>query len=223
MFAYGHEISLYWRDKDGSKKILNEYLLSIVMIPVFYGPTILWRWAIKSTAWFYLPLLWVRRGWQRLDGEDLQVWAKSYSSKALNWIWLAVGGVSFAAVAAALFSLPKYLALQHELSAAGAPTTVLGFLSALEWAELLTLPWLWFYIPSYILTVVIFFALDDIAKDIRNGGADPVTRTAQMKKWMWAANVRAVLTNIGLGIALLYFLDAVDAWGQVKALVQSLL
>ena len=83
-------------------------------------------------------------------------------------------------------------------------------------------PWLWFYIPSYALTIVIFFALDNIAEDIRAGAA-PGSRAASMKRWMWASNVRSVLTNIGLGIALLYFLDAVDAWGNTTAFVADLL
>ena len=40
---------------------------------------------------------------------------------------------------------------------------------------------------------------------------------------MWAANARAVFTNLGLGIALVYFLDAVNVWSQVKTLVQGLI
>ena len=73
-----------------------------------------------------------------------------------------------------------------------------------------------------MLTIVIFFALDNIAKDIRAGAA-PGSRAASMERWMWASNVRSVLTNIGLAIALWYFLDAVDAWGKTMALVAGLL
>lgn len=182
----------------------------------------LWRWAIKSTAWFYLPLLWARRGWQRLDGEELQIWAKSYNSKLLNRVWLLLGGLSFAVVAVTLFSFQKWLDLQHTLVEAGAPTTIVGLLSALDWSELLTQPWLWFYIPSYILTIIIFLELDSIAKDIRHGAA-PGTRLARIKRWMWAANARAVLTNVGLAVALWYFLDAVEAWGRTKAFLQGLI
>ena len=219
---YGKAISLALRKRDGTRNSASGIIANTLLLFIFFGPVMLWRWAVKSTAWFYLPLLWVRRGWQQLDREELQIWARSYSSKALNWVWLVLGLISIAAVTVTLFSLHNYLALQQQLNQTGAPTTFLGFLYALEWSELLELPWLWFYLPSYVLTVIIFFALDGIAKDIRHGDARPETRAALMQKWMWAANARAVLTNTGLAVALWYFLDAVDAWEKVKALTQGL-
>jgi hypothetical protein len=198
-----------------------DFAIDFVAVPIFFVPAVLWRWAIKSTAWFYLPLLWAGRGWQQLEGEKLQIWAKSYSSKFINWFWLFLGGLSFAAVTVTLFSFQKWLALQQTLSETGAPTTFIGFLSTLDWLELLEQPWLWFYIPSYALTIFIFFALDSIAKEIR-AGAPSAAKTGLMQRWMWAANARAVLTNIGLAIALWYFLDAVEAWEQVKANLAAL-
>ena len=110
--------------------------------------------------------------------------ANSYSSKAQNRLWLLAGLIAIAAVTVTLFSLERYLTLQQQLDQAGAPTTILGIPYFLEWSELLKLPWLWFYVPSYILTTIIFFALDSIAKDIRVGGADPATKAAQMSQWM---------------------------------------
>ncbi|MEM8572053.1 MAG: hypothetical protein AAGG56_14280 [Pseudomonadota bacterium] len=198
------------------------YVLGLIEIPFYFAPAIIWRWAIKSTAWFYIPLLWSRRGWQQLEGEELQIWAKSYSAKVVNWIWLLSGGLSFAAVTVTLFSFEKYLDLQSKVSAGGAPLTLLGFFVSLNWADLLYQPWLWFYLPSYALTIAIFFALDNIAKEIR-AGAPPASRAASMRRWMWASNVRSALTNIGLAIALWYFLNAVDAWGQIKAFGARLL
>ena len=221
-YVFGADISVSRYEPDGSKKDPEKYSIGLIAIPFFFGPALLWRWAIKSTAWFYVPLLWSRRGWKQLEGEDLRIWANSYSSKILNWAWAILGAFSIAAVAVTLFSLQKYLDLRATLSESGAPFTTLGFLKSLDWTELLHQPWLWFYIPSYALTIVIFFALDIIAKDIRVGAA-PETRVASMKRWMWASNVRSVLTNIGLAIALWYFLDAVDAWGKTMALVAGLL
>ncbi|MCE8438386.1 hypothetical protein [Rhodovulum sulfidophilum] len=221
-YVFGVEVWFSRQKRDGRRKDVFHYIFGLIVIPVFFGPAMLWRWAIKSTAWFYLPLLWSRRGWRRLEGEELRIWANAYSSKILNWVWLIFGGLSFAAVAGTLFSLQKYLSLKDRLSAEGAPFTVLGFLSSLDWADLLHQPWLWFYIPSYALTIIIFFALDNIAKDIRVG-ADPASRMTHMERWMWASNLRSVLTNIGLGIALWYFLDAVDAWGKAKTFAANLL
>jgi len=200
---------------------LSHIIIQVMGLIVFV-PTLLWRLAIKSTAWFYLPLLWFRRGWQKLDGEELTIWAKSYSSKFQNWIWLITGGMSFAFLAATLFSVPKWIVLQQRLGEFGAPTTVLGFLYALDWSDLLDKPWLWCYIISYCLTFAIFCQLDSIAKDIRSG-AKPQTRALRMKLWMWMSNIRSFLTNAGIFIALWYFLDAVEAWSQIREIFARLI
>jgi hypothetical protein len=197
------------------KKPFADWFIDAFLSIVFFTPAMLWRWSIKSTAWFYIPLLWVRRGWLSLEGEDLRIWAQSYSRKALNWLWLLFGGMSFAALGASLFSLEKYLAMKQATDDANAPMTFIGVLSSLNWADLLTQPWMWFYIPSYALTIYLFFALDSIAAEIRAGAA-PDSRLPQIARLKWAANARAVFTNIGLALALWYFLGAVDAWGQVQ-------
>ena len=145
----------------------------------------------------------------------------SHNSKHINRIWLLSGVFSLALVIITLFSIQEWFALQQKLDQPGAPATFLGFLYSLDWWKLLKQPWLWFYIPAYILTVLLFFGLDNIAKDLEHGAA-PETRLRGVKRYMWAANARAVLTNIGLAIALWYFLDAVDAWGQFTAVVEGL-
>jgi hypothetical protein len=215
-YAYGSDLSFSWRKRDGSRKSFFDWLFEAISAIVFFPPAMLWRWTIKSTAWFYIPLLWVRRGWLSQEGEDLRIWAKSYSRKAKNWFWLIFGGISFVALAAVLFSFEKWQALKQVTSDAEAPMTVLGHLGSLELDELVTKPWMWFYTPSYLLAIYIFRALDSIAAEIREG-ATPESREAVIARWKWAANARAVLTNIGLALALWYFLGAVDAWGQVRA------
>jgi len=223
-FCYSHKSYLGFSHKfeDGTPKSAIDLFAGSIGSFVFFVPTILWRWAIKSTAWFYVPLLWVRRGWSSHEGEELRIWANTYSGKALNWIWLISGGLSIAALSVVLFSVEKWLTLQQTTSSAGAPMGLFGFLWSLNWAELLTKPWLWFLVPSYALTVIIFFALNSIAAEIRDivkNKRDPallVPREAKIAQWRWTANARAVLTNIGLLLALWYFLGAVDACGQAQ-------
>ncbi|ATX64604.1 hypothetical protein [Roseinatronobacter bogoriensis] len=214
-FTYGGLFSFSLSKVGLSQKYFGHLVINFIASLIFFLPAMLWRWAIKSTAWFYIPLLWVRRGWLSHEGEELRIWAESYSSKVINWLWLIFGGFSFAALAIGLFSFEKWLALKSTTAEAGAPMGVIGFLASLDWAELLTQPWLWAYIPSYALSVVIFFALDSIAAEIR-AGATPESRAASIARWKWAANARAVLTNIGLLLALWYFLGAVDAGAQVQ-------
>ena len=54
---YGKDLSLSLRKPDGTKKDASDIVVSILLVPIFFGPALLWRWAIKATAWFYLPLL----------------------------------------------------------------------------------------------------------------------------------------------------------------------
>ena len=63
--------------------------------------------------------------------------------------------------------------------------------------------------------------LDSIAKEIRFGGAPIETRAVQMVRWKWAANLRTVFTNIGLVLALWYFLGAVGALAQIRHLIDQ--
>lgn len=212
---------LFFGKPDGEDRDVADVAINLLALLFFHAPALLWRWSIKSTAWFYLPLLWVRRGWLRHEGEELRVWAQSYSRKAINRLWLIFGGLSFVALVVGLFSLEKWLTLQKTVADAGAPMTFLGILMSLNWAEVMKQPWMWFYLASYGLTICIFFALDGIAAEIRdNAPLEP--RMAQMARWQWAANARAVLTNIGLALALWFFLSAVGAWEQIRDLVMRI-
>lgn len=195
----------------------NDYLLYFLIFFIFYLPVLLWRWSIKSTAWFYLPLLWVGRGWQNIHGEELLIWAKGYSRK-----WLNITGVLLAAVLlfgslVALIVPVDFFDLQKTLRDAGAPLPVIGWAFVLDWQSLATQPWQWFYLPSWVLTLTLFFLVDDHGTDIEKG-AKAELRLPALRRWMWVSNFRTALTNLGLLIALLYFLAAVDAWGQVAAL-----
>ncbi|WP_299864343.1 hypothetical protein [uncultured Hoeflea sp.] len=193
------------------------YLLYPIALPIFYLPVLLWRWSIKSTAWFYLPLLWVGRGWQNIHGEELLIWAKGYARK-----WLNITGVLLAAVLligslVALIVPGELFDLQKTLRHTGAPLPMIGWAFVLDWQSLAAQPWQWFYLPSWMLTLTLFFLIDDHGTDIEKGAkAEP--RLPALRRWMWVSNARTVLTNLGLLIAVWYFLAAVDAWGQVAEL-----
>ncbi len=189
---------------------------------LLYIPTIPWRWTIKSTAWFYLPLLWVGRGWQNIRGRPLTEWATAYASTLLNRTGFAVAGLCLLVSAFANFLPVEYLRLSVMLETAGAPMSPLGYLMVLDWGALKTQPWQWFYLPSWVLTLVLFFLLDHHAKHI-DRGADAKALQPTFRCLMWVGNARTVLTNIGLGIALVYFMRAVGAPQQVADLWHALL
>lgn len=203
-----------------SKAIERKYSEGLVLffnfLP-FYFLAFLWRWSIKSTAWFYLPLLWVGLGWQNIHGEDLLVWTKGYSQKWLNKVGMFFAAILLLSSIVSLIVPGYYFDLQRTLEDAGAPLPVIGWAFVLDWQSFAAQPWQWFYLPSWIMTLVLFFLLDNQAADI-SAGAEAEQRLPTLRRLMWFSNARTALTNVGLLIALFYFLTAVDAWGQVVAL-----
>jgi hypothetical protein len=215
--AYGQPISRSFRVLYGDLSTWEWVILGIPFAIVFYAPTLLWRWAIKSTAWFYLPLLWVGRGWQNLRGRVLTEWAMAYATTVINWVGVGIALACLAGSTLALLMPEEFLRLSAHLEAAGAPMSPLGYLMVLDLSALATQPWQWFYLPSWLLTVAMFFVLDSHAKHVKVG-ADAGALHGTFRFWMWVGNIRVVLTNVGLAVALVYFLRAVNAWEQVRGL-----
>ena len=162
-------------------------------------------------------MLWVGRGWQNIHGDDLLVWAKGYSRKWLNITGALLAAVLLLGSGVALIVPGDFFDLQQTLREAGAPLPVIGWAFVLDWQSLVAQPWQWFYLPSWILTLMLFFLVDSHGTDIEKG-ADAQTRLPALRRWMWVGNARTVLTNLGLLVALVYFLHAVDAGAQVAAL-----
>lgn len=192
-----------------------------VLLTVLYLPTYIWRWTIKSTAWFYIPLLWLGWGWVNHKGDELIIWGKSYTTKLLNIAGLILATILLIGSLVALFIPAQYLDLQQTLAKTGAPMTPLGWAFVLDWQAFKQQPWQWFYAPSWALTLVIFFMLDSCRKEIKEGAA-PGTRAGQLRLWMWLSNTRYVLTNFGLIVALYAFLTAMGAWKDIATFFGTL-
>lgn len=218
----GHKETGFHRtfsDFQTDMSLSGAYVVSFsVGFVVFYFPALLWRWSIKSTAWFYLPLLWIGQGWQNIQGDDLLIWAKGYSRKWINITGVLLTTILLFFSLVALIVPRDYYDLQQTLSDAGAPLPVIGWAIVLNWQSLAEQPWQWFYLPSWVLTLMLFFLIDDHGTDIEKG-AKAELRLPALRRWMWVSNARTALTNLGLLVALYYFLTAVDAWGQVMALI----
>ena len=208
-----------WREEADPDRQLSEFAVStngVMVIAMCFLPSLLWRWAIKSTAWFYIPLLWVGRGWLALDDRKLLVWGKSYSSKWLNRAGVILTGTLLFTSLVALFLPEAYFDLRGKLSESGAPMTPLGWAFVFDWGDLAKQPWQWFYLPSWVLTLTLFFMVDAHAKDIKEGEAPVSDHVLPLRRWMWVSNARTLLTNFGLAVALAYFLSAVDAWSKIR-------
>lgn len=208
-------------DKDIAKSERHFRHILSMSIPFLYIPTLIWRWSIKSTAWFYLPLIWAHVTWVRADGEELRVWALAYTSKLWN-ILSMLGTILYLAFhSIGVFRIEKWTQLQALMDSADAPLSF-SLLFALDWVELAQKPWLWCYLVSAVLAVIIYFLADSLTKDIDKGGAAPDSRASAMQWLRRLSNIRAVFTSLGLFVALIYVLGAFDAWGQVKVFVNGL-
>lgn len=219
--GYGDRISFSRMKRDGQRKELRTFLFGFVLSLIVFTPAYVWRWAIKSTAWFYLPYLITGRGWQRLDDKELLAWAKSYCGTKWNVIGLGYAFVVLLVSLASLLSPERIGSLWERLDAAGAPMTPLAYLFVVDWGRFLEQPWLWCYVPGWIVTVALFFSVDGIVKRIAAAGDTP-SRLPTLRFWMWASNVRFLLTNLGLLVTLLYVASAFDLWGQAQAMLDPL-
>ncbi len=152
-----------------SKDRYLELFLILCSVPIFYMPSYLWRWTVKSTAWLYLPLFGVSLGWINLRGAELSIWAKGYRTKAFNRIgwWFAVIGL--------LSSVPlltnwdSFLELVQTLAKETAPWSVLAVPVVLDWSALWAQPWYWYLLPSWLLTLGIYIWIDNPVTDLAHG------------------------------------------------------
>lgn len=150
-----------------------------------------------------------------MSGADLLVWGKGYHRRLRNVLGLILAAILLAASLVALIVPERFFDLKALLAQTGAPMALIGWAVVLDFSRLLAQPWQIFYLPSWLLTVMIFFRVNDLAVDI-SSGADPQSRMRKLKGYMWASNLRFVLTNIGLGIALWYFATATDALHKAR-------
>lgn len=69
------------------------------------------------------------------------------------------------------FFLPEvFQELNAKVEAAGAPMSPLVLLMVIDWSALSDRPWLWFYIPSWMLTLILFIFSGLAGAPFRQGG-----------------------------------------------------
>ncbi|AZL59690.1 hypothetical protein EI545_13120 [Tabrizicola piscis] len=205
-------------DRHQSEKIISGTLVAIFL----FTPLLIWRWSIKSTAWFYFPYLLLGWGWSNARGYDLVVWCRAYGRTLWNWVALILAILLLASSVAPLIGWVQLESLAREIKENGGPVSPIVGLLVLDWHSLAVQPWYWFYLPSWCLTIFLFLAINKISAELAAGG-DQHSRIVTLGRYLWISNLRCVLTNIGLATALFYFLYAIDAWGRTMEFVQSLL
>jgi len=189
----------------GKDRDIADKMRGTILIVIFFAPSLLYRYSLKSTCWLYLPLIYVAHLPGRLrDGGGRLIWVRALPAKFIEWIRFGLAGLT---LGIALFALIDAAALHALLTAAGAgetPVTIFSLLVVLDFGDMR--PWHYFTLPSAALTILLVLWLDSIRKDEKAGA------TIDALGWkihlaIRADRVRSALVYIWLGLALYYFAE----------------
>ncbi|MGB0798474.1 MAG: hypothetical protein ACPGRD_04055, partial [Planktomarina sp.] len=176
-------------------------------------PALLYRYSIKSTCWFYLPLIYLTT---KLP-ETRMIWARAYPREVMTWV-----SVIMALITAVLFAFaavqPEKLA---ELLAAAKldllPISPFGLLFVVSIPDMQ--PWQYFTLPSAAITLFLFRWLDKLTK-WHDKGANYTNDSWQVRLAVYANRGKTICVVCWLAIALYYtlgfFLDtcSLPAWAE---------
>lgn len=213
--VYGRDLSLSRRDEVGRPRSREEIWFSLFGVPLIFFPAIVWRWAIKSTAWFYLPLLVIGRFGLGIDDDERSKLATVHSGKVLNIVSFLISLIAVGAAAWAMFR-PDFLSeMLATTQAQGAPIPPLAYILVLDWSIIRNQPWQWFYLPSAMISLVLFVAYNAIGRNIA-AGIPSVRFHSKLRFMRRLGNLSLMLTLTGLAIALWHFARAMWSWQELR-------
>ena len=204
-----------------------------IAIPVFFVPSLLYRYSLKSTAWLYLPIIYIASLPARLSSVvDREVWLGFFGNYVLGWLQLGLAVVS---LGIAFFSFLDVAAFARVLDAAreiGVPLTPLGIVFVLDWSAVQ--PWHFVSLPSAALTVALYLWTNQLRARIRaerrvekDTGATLSAPFdflgAAFNALLWVVRLRNILTITWVAIALYGFLALALETCKIPADVQFLL
>lgn len=210
---FKREFELSKQDQRRTQKFLHSEEL-VKASGAYWLTAFFWRLLIKSTAWFYIPFLWVQFGWSNAQGKDLRHWVEDYANSKWSQHNFLLSSVLLLFSIVSLIDPISYISLSVELKVAEAPMTALGWLLVLDFEDFGHQPWQWFYVPSWIITIILYYRLDYFALALRRLN-DQGSLDSSLRRWMWVHNLRFTLTFLGLSIALYHFLAAVNVFDWV--------
>lgn len=189
--------------------------LGIVSLGLFFLPTLLYRWSIKSTAWFYWPLIYLRfqpKKQEYMNGTWLPLLCHGPSEQLCRWLTLAAGSL----MAVTTFSVDT---LQNNLP--NAPARLL-LLQAFDLN--LRTPWQGCGVMSAILTGIIWFYSTKIfnawhLQREKTPSALPPPRKKQRLLWLVrvrnTSTVALLLMTFGYTVLILNRTSPQHLWNEV--------
>ncbi|MEM6760093.1 MAG: hypothetical protein AAF601_11510 [Pseudomonadota bacterium] len=178
------------RHGGAGEALLVSAFLVVASAPA-YLTTILFRWTLKSTAWFYLPLLFLDMPY---NGENRLTWMRSFPRTAWTFVRLVLALVGIGvALAALVVDLPVAMQALQLGRALELPVLPLSLLLVLDWSALR--PWHYVSLPTALLTVMLFFRLDHLHRR-EQAGANIAEDGWALRSMVWADRVRSVLASV---------------------------
>ena len=183
-----------------------------ILITIFFIPSLLYRYSIKSTCWLYLPLIYLAHLPGRLrDSEGRLIWVRALPAKFIEWIRFALAALTLGIAVFALIDAAELLALLEKAGAGETPVTIFSLLVVLDFGDMR--PWHYFTLPSAALTILLVLGLDSIRKE-EAAGATIDALGWKITTAIFADRVRSLLVYIWLALALYYFTDY--AYGRCR-------
>ena len=156
----------------------------IIMAPVFIL-TLFMRLTLKSTAWFYLSLLFLTSGY---NGTDKRIWMDSFATTAISKVRLALSFIA-TAISALIVDFPAVIAAMRLASDMELPVVPFSLLLVLDWSALY--PWQYFSLLTALLTILLYFRLDHMSKHAKVGAVYAEQGFA-LRSMVWADRLRSL-------------------------------
>jgi hypothetical protein len=165
------------------------------------------RLFIKSTIWFYLPILYIFGHSQRLaKSEELRIWLKSQTAKIHEWARFLFAVVTLLIAFIAAAEVDAFNDLLSASRVGETPVSVFSLIFVLDFHSLY--PWQYLTLPSACLTVILFIWQDSLRREALAGRED--------FGWQPPFLVRTIRVRdlLVIGWLVIAFIYALDFWHE---------
>lgn len=195
-----------------------------ILLVIWFLPAWLWRFSIKSTSWFYFPLLLMTRDGALMDdgARRIRVDRPSPLYDKLSAIYSSI------VLVVAVLSLVDWGgALRWSQHLQGdAPFGPVGWLFVTDWVQLSEEPWKWFVLAASVATLAQYVWIDWIRNQrlgARENGFDPNDRHSPGLSLFWIDRFRNLLVILSIVVGIWYFTKVSFREGLLDPLIIFLL
>lgn len=149
--------------KDLTSKNFGLFASSLITVPLFLLPPLLWRLSLKSTFWFYAPIFLMSRLGDLAKPENRLRFLTRETPIWTTWkFYFAIISLGAALISTVdkLVAADLWLSLSNEV-----PFSPIGWFLVLDWQRFYSQPWQWFSLPAAFLTVFMYLWVDQIRKN----------------------------------------------------------